>query len=463
MDPLAILLLASIIFLLIAVIGGGFAVKEIKIPIVPKWARIVSGFLGIAFFALYIFSSIPHKTLKAAFHFTPSSGPAPLTVAFNDVSDGSITTRIWDFGDGNSITTQNPSHTYTTSGRYTVSLTVSSSNGSDKKIKSNCITVMQQSDPAPSASFHFTPGSGHIPLAATFTDTSSGNIAAWNWNFGDGHTSTAQHPSHTYTAPGRYTVSLTVRNSTGSDKETKIECITSDNVDVKANEDWLWGDYNAAINDFAIVLQKSDDPMARRLAERRLRWLEPYRGRIIFADDFHDDTIGTGARWTLRPPGAGTGSGAISRTQEGDNFVLEGSGHYHAWAKMNDGTISRDFEIQLRFRPLNLLKDGVHINIMMDKVEGRLTLGLYMRENIISMLENKGSGSQNTRIEHQHSFGPGWHKLRIVVEMQRAYVFVDERLVVDYKSPRSRIVLKGFNIEPLYGALRFDDVLIVTR
>jgi hypothetical protein len=54
MDPITILLLAGVVFLLIAVVGGGFEIKEIKIPVVPKWARIVSGLLGAIFCGLYV-------------------------------------------------------------------------------------------------------------------------------------------------------------------------------------------------------------------------------------------------------------------------------------------------------------------------------------------------------------------------------------------------------------------------
>jgi subtilisin family serine protease len=60
-------------------------------------------------------------------------------------------------------------------------------------------------------------------LSCTFTDTSSdpdGSITAWSWNFGDGTTSSAQHPSKTYTAAGTYTVSLTVTDNNGATGST---------------------------------------------------------------------------------------------------------------------------------------------------------------------------------------------------------------------------------------------------
>ena len=57
---------------------------------------------------------------------------------------------------------------------------------------------------------------GEAPLVVNFYDTSTGNPSAWQWDFGDGVTSTDQHPTHSYVTPGGYDVTLTVRNATGS-------------------------------------------------------------------------------------------------------------------------------------------------------------------------------------------------------------------------------------------------------
>ena len=67
----------------------------------------------------------------------------------------------------------------------------------------------------PTPDFTATPLSGTAPLAVSFTDASAGGPTAWSWNFGDGSTSTAQNPTHTYTAPGTYDVALTASNATG--------------------------------------------------------------------------------------------------------------------------------------------------------------------------------------------------------------------------------------------------------
>jgi PKD repeat protein len=75
------------------------------------------------------------------------------------------------------------------------------------------------------ASFNASPTTGTAPLKTTFTNNSSGNVTAWTWNFGDGTTSTAKNPIHTYSASGTYSVSLTVTGPGGSKTVTKTSYI----------------------------------------------------------------------------------------------------------------------------------------------------------------------------------------------------------------------------------------------
>ena len=65
----------------------------------------------------------------ADFTMNPSRGRVPLTVYFTDNSAGSPTSWFWDFGDGSTSTQRNPVHTYSSTGTYTVLLTVSNSAG----------------------------------------------------------------------------------------------------------------------------------------------------------------------------------------------------------------------------------------------------------------------------------------------------------------------------------------------
>lgn len=68
--------------------------------------------------------------------------------------------------------------------------------------------------------------SGFAPLTVTFTDRSTGSVSSRLWSFGDGGSSTASLPVYTYTAPGVYSVSLTVTSASGTQTATKPALIT---------------------------------------------------------------------------------------------------------------------------------------------------------------------------------------------------------------------------------------------
>ena len=160
--------------------------------------------------------AIQNSTVTADFSASPSSGVAPLTVQFTDTSTGSPTSWLWNFGDGTTSNSQNPSHTYYGVGTYTVSLTVTDVVGSTAT-KSNYITVTSVTPTIlPVAAFSASPNSGNAPLTVAFTDTSTGSPTSWIWDFGDGTTYNIQNPPHIYTQAGTYTVKLTVSNAFGS-------------------------------------------------------------------------------------------------------------------------------------------------------------------------------------------------------------------------------------------------------
>jgi PKD repeat protein len=77
----------------------------------------------------------------AGFTGTPTSGSAPLTVAFTDTSTNSPTSWAWTFGDGGTSTLKNPVYTYTTSGIYTVTLKATNAGGSSQVVMKNYIKV----------------------------------------------------------------------------------------------------------------------------------------------------------------------------------------------------------------------------------------------------------------------------------------------------------------------------------
>ncbi|PSR01071.1 MAG: hypothetical protein BRD50_09275 [Bacteroidetes bacterium SW_11_45_7] len=152
------------------------------------------------------------EELDAGFSVNKFDVCAPGTVQFTDITSPTPDQWTWDFGDGNTSTQQNPSHTYDSTGSYTVTLIAENSTGcSDTLTKQNYITVKSP----PNADFTANQTDAcSVPFTVQFTDQSA-NAVDWTWTFGDGDTSSTQNPSHTYTQPGQYTVSLTITNNEG--------------------------------------------------------------------------------------------------------------------------------------------------------------------------------------------------------------------------------------------------------
>ncbi|MBK7855531.1 MAG: PKD domain-containing protein [Bacteroidetes bacterium] len=132
---------------------------------------------------------------------TPSSGCSPITVSFQDASSGNPTSWLWDFGNGNTSTQQNPSAQYSTPGSYTVKLRVTNAQGTDSITKVNYVRVFAN----PSASFTALPNVICQGGTIAFTDSTvigSAPIETWFWSFGDGDTltTTTGNTIHTYNA-----------------------------------------------------------------------------------------------------------------------------------------------------------------------------------------------------------------------------------------------------------------------
>jgi PKD repeat protein len=140
-----------------------------------------------------------------------------LTIDFNNTSTGGSSYE-WDFGDGNTSTVANPSHTYLSAGEYEVELIVTNACGTETIIQTVVI-----GGAAPSASFSATPTTGCSPMTVNFTDQSTGP-ATWFWTFDGGipATSTEQNPTVVYNTPGVYEVSLAVSNPFGSNSLTQV-------------------------------------------------------------------------------------------------------------------------------------------------------------------------------------------------------------------------------------------------
>ncbi|WP_282144204.1 PKD domain-containing protein [Cellulophaga baltica] len=189
----------------------------------------------------------------------PSANQAPTTIATSDVTSGAPSlavqftgdtssdpdtgdtlTYAWDFGDGTTATTANPSHTFTTAGTYTVTLTVTD-NGTPALTSTDTITIIvTEANQAPTAVASSDVITGEASLAVQFTgDTSSdpdaGDVLTYAWDFGDGITATTANPSHTFTTAGTYDVTLTVTDD-GTPALSSSEATITITVTAPANQ-----------------------------------------------------------------------------------------------------------------------------------------------------------------------------------------------------------------------------------
>lgn len=154
-----------------------------------------------------------------------AEGCAPVDVAFTNESEYAASV-LWDFGDGATSTELDPVHQYAQPGVYDVTLRVTGHQGLvTETVHHAVVTVL----PSPTALFEFEPYEVIAPTEEVhFIDLSSDDAMEYLWNFGDGATSTEQHPRHSYEAAGLYSISLSVRNEFGcTDTHTYVDAITA--------------------------------------------------------------------------------------------------------------------------------------------------------------------------------------------------------------------------------------------
>ena len=157
--------------------------------------------------------AISRSTIRSTPPFTANQtgGPVPLHVKFTDTSTGSPTTWSWNFGDGTTSSSQNPVHTYTNPGTYSVTLTASNGYSSHT---TTALKTSSRSYGTPGAQFTANQTAGPRPLTVQFTDTSTGHTG----RIGRGTlTATGDrfdrpNPVHVFSGAGTHNVVLTVSN-----------------------------------------------------------------------------------------------------------------------------------------------------------------------------------------------------------------------------------------------------------
>jgi PKD repeat protein len=174
--------------------------------------------------------------VHALFSLNKTWGPVPLSVQFTNQSLGSPTSWSWEFGDGGTSALENPIHTFTVPGTYSVTLRALNNQTGGVAILNNAVTATSGLVPEPTptpvpgsvhAAFSADMVVGTAPMQVQFTDQSTGNPTSWLWDFGDGTISTGQNPTRIYDTKGTYTVTLTTRNSISSGSLSIKDYITA--------------------------------------------------------------------------------------------------------------------------------------------------------------------------------------------------------------------------------------------
>jgi len=172
--------------------------------------------------------ALAQSTLTASFTTTPASPVAGQTVTFDGSAStapagDSITSYLWNFGDGNSqtTTTATTTHVFAKQGTFTATLTVVDAHGNASAPASEKIVVVPATS-VPVARFTVTPKSPTQGQTAVFNGSKSSDadgaaITTFRWNFGDGTTATTSTPttSHVYALNGKYAASLAVVDARG--------------------------------------------------------------------------------------------------------------------------------------------------------------------------------------------------------------------------------------------------------
>ena len=197
--------------------------------------------------------SPPRVPPKASFTVSVDCSDDPCRVRtgeeirFTDTSTGEVTERNWDFGDGATSDLKSPTHAWSTPGFYTVTLTVSDGSSSDSATRT---VLVEAPPPAPLiASFRLdVPCDEELCRTLTgtlvsFVDTSTGNVTEWRWSFGDGATSDLRSPTHAWSTPGFYDVTLTVSDGSSSASASRTVLVSgrrleaSFRLDIPCDED----------------------------------------------------------------------------------------------------------------------------------------------------------------------------------------------------------------------------------
>ena len=275
-----------------------------------------------------VLEPVPNQDPIALISAIPTSGEIPLDVSFDGSlsydGDGTIVSYQWDFGDGNIASGISTAHTFTVAGNYTAWLTVTDDDGATAS-EAELITVTEPVPNIPPVAIILAaPVNGDAPLSVDFDASNSydldgtGEITAYDWDFGDGNTGSGIYPSHVYTSVGNFTAILTVTDGEGGTGADTVAITVSEpppppETDYLANGEIAGA--GTVTGDFTATW--ADDAVSQALTERVSGGKK--NDRYSYVEHSWQFYITAGASVTVL---ANAWSGGSS---DGDNFLFEWS------------------------------------------------------------------------------------------------------------------------------------------
>jgi len=236
--------------------------------------------------------------------------------------EGGPLTHLWNFGDGSTSTARNPIHEYDTPDAVLVTLLITDDEGATHTAT---LTIVIFPSIRPEADFSYEPEGGTIHDTLTFFDESrdgDGSILAWEWDFGDGETSSRKDPTHSFEDKGIHRVTLTVEDDDGN-TDTVTKSVVIENLPPTA--EFTASTATAEVDDEIRFTDASTDPEDHQL---RYSW------------DFGDGGSSDASNPSHRYDEAGTYAVSLTVTDdEGETDTASGSVRIQGAAPAGGGSI----------------------------------------------------------------------------------------------------------------------------
>ncbi len=251
-------------------------------------------------------------------YFAGNPTPVSYNVYFYSLFNKNALSYLWDFGDGTTSTTKNPSHIFMHPGEYVVSLT-----STDSSSCSNTVTNVQKVGSSDTYCKTTVTVTGTSSLNATFTNSTIG-VPPYNfyWDLGDGNFSTSSSPTHNYATGGRYPVSLQVIDAANDTATANFNYITANSTVCTTN--YLVMANIPMSNPMAIsniVVKWTDVSGTEWSSNSNLQPASSYF-KIISASDYHTNELGQKTKKLLVRFKCQVYNGSNSMPMDGDAIVV---------------------------------------------------------------------------------------------------------------------------------------------